>query len=111
MTEMKYVRDVKRLLEPIFESILRPTELRSLTFWLERVADGANGRELPAGTAIKTNDAWARWQILGEEGGSGSLRPDDGVDALVRFVQSELQDFIAESSFGWGELRGPRDLP
>lgn len=32
MTELKYVRDVKRLLEPIFESMLRPTELRSLTF-------------------------------------------------------------------------------
>ena len=106
-----YVREMKRLLEPIFQSMLRPTELRSLTSWLERGIDGANGRELPSDTAIKTNDAWVRWQILGEEGGSGSLRLDDGEVALVRFVQSELQDFIAESSFGWGELRGPRDLP
>jgi hypothetical protein len=110
MTEVMYVRDVKRLLGPIFESMLRPPELRSLTFWLERVADGANGQELPSDTAIKTNDAWVRWQILGEEGGSGSLHLDDGEVALVRFVHSELQDFIAESNFGWGELRGPRDL-
>lgn len=111
MTELTYVRDVKRLLEPIFESMLRPTELRSLTFWLERIADGANARELSAETIIRTNDTWVRWQILGEEGGSGSLRLDDGADALVRCVQSELQDFIAESRFGWGELRDPRDLP
>jgi hypothetical protein len=111
MTELKYVQDVKRLLEPIFESMLSPTELRSLTFRLERVADGANGKELPADTAVKTNETWIRWQILGEEGGSGSLSLDGGVDELVRFVQGELQDFIAESHFGWGELRGPRDLP
>ncbi|MHA7180319.1 hypothetical protein ACX80J_09405 [Arthrobacter sp. MDB2-24] len=111
MAELKYVRDVKRLLEPIFESMLSPTELGSLTFRLERVADGANGRDLPADTVIKTNDTCVRWQVLGEEGGSGSLRLDDGVDALVRFVQSELQDFIAESHFGWGELRIPQNLP
>jgi hypothetical protein len=111
MNELKYVRDVKRLVEPIFESILSPTELESLTFRLEWVADGANGRELPADTVIKTNDTWVRWQVLGEEGGSGSLRLDDGVDCLVRSVQSEIQDFIAESCFGWGELRVPRDLP
>ncbi|MEC5200389.1 hypothetical protein RCH21_002635 [Arthrobacter sp. PL16] len=111
MIELKHVRDVKRLLEPIFESMLSPRELQSLTFSLERVADRANGRELPADTVIKTNDTWVRGQILGEEGGSGSLRLDGGVDALVRSVQSELQDLIAESHFGWGELRNPRDLP
>lgn len=102
-----HVRDVKRLLEPMFESMLSPRELRSFTFRLERVADGV---ELPDDTNIKTNDAWVRWQTLGEEGGSGSLPLDDGADALVRFVQSDLQDFIAESHFGWGELRGPRNL-
>jgi hypothetical protein len=49
--------------------------------------------------------------VLGEEGGSGSLPLDDGVDVLVRFVQGDLQDFIAESHFGWGEFRLPRNLP
>lgn len=111
MTELKYVRDIKRLLEPMFESMLSPTERRSLTFWVEKVVASTNGRELSAGTVIKTNDAWVRWQVLGEEGGSGSLPLDDGVGTLVRFVQSNLQDFIAESQFGWGELRGPRNLP
>ncbi len=105
------VRELERLLEPVFESILSDTELRSLTVRVVRVADGADGRALPADAAIATNQAWIRWQVLGEDGGSGSLRLDDGVDALVRFMQSELQDFIAESHFGWGELRGPRDLP
>ncbi|WP_422391045.1 hypothetical protein [Arthrobacter sp. N1] len=111
MAELKYARDVKRLLEPIFESMLNVAELESLTFRLQRVADGANGRGLPADTIIRTNDTWARWQVLGEEGGSGSLRLNDGVDALIRFMQGELQDFIAESHFGWGELRVPRNLP
>ncbi|AUZ86724.1 hypothetical protein CVO76_03015 [Arthrobacter agilis] len=111
MTDVKYVRDVKRLLEPIFESLLSAAELESSTFRLERVTDGGNGGELPGDTIITTNDTWVRWQVLGEEGGSGSLRPDDGEDALIRFVQSELQDFIAESRFGWGQLRVPRDLP
>jgi hypothetical protein len=111
MTGPMYVREVRRLLEPMFESMLSPGELRSLTFRLERVADGANGTELPADTIIETNDAWVRWQVLGEEGGSGSLPLDDGVDVLVRFVQGDLQDFIAESHFGWGEFRLPRNLP
>lgn len=111
MTERVYVRDVKLLLEPILESMLNPLKLRSMTFRLERVADSGYGRELPADIIIKTNDAWVRWQVLGEEGGSGSLRLEDGVDALVRFVQSDFQDFITESHFGWGELRGPLNLP
>ena len=105
------VRDLERLLEPVFESMLSDAELRSLTVRVVRVADGADGRALHADAVIATNDAWVRWKVLGEDGGSGSLRLDDGVDALVRFVQGELQDFIAESRFGWGELRGPRDLP
>ena len=109
MAERMYVRDVKRLLEPMFESMLNPAELRSLTFRLERVADRGRGSELPADSIIETHDAWVRWQVLGEEGGSGSLRLEDGVDALVRSVQSD-QDFIAESHFGWGELRGPLNL-
>jgi hypothetical protein len=106
-----YVRDMKGLLEPIFQSMLSPGELRSFTFRLEWVADGINVIELPADTIIETNDAWVRWQVLGEEGGSGSLPLDDGVDVLVRFMQGDLQDFIAESHFGWGEFGGPRNLP
>ncbi|MPY12235.1 hypothetical protein [Arthrobacter bussei] len=107
MAERVYVRNVKRLLEPMFEFMLNPTELQSLTFRLEKVADRGRGSELPADAIIETHDAWVKWQVLGEEGGSGSLRLDDGVDALVRSVQSDFQDFIAESHFGWGELRGP----
>lgn len=107
MVESMRVRDVKRLLDPMFESMLNPGELQSFTFRLDRVADGV---ELSDDTTIKTNDAWVRWKILGEKGGSGSLPLDDGAGVLIRFVQSELQDFIAESRFGWGELRGPCNL-
>ncbi|WP_394250296.1 hypothetical protein [Arthrobacter pityocampae] len=107
MPEGMHARDVKRFLEPMFESMLTDRELQSFTFRLERLS----GRELPAHAVIATNEALVRWRVLGEDGGSGSLPLDDGVDALVRFVQNDLQDFIAESHFGWGERRGPRDLP
>lgn len=56
-------------------------------------------------------DAHVTWRIMDEEGGSGGLHVDEGTDRLVRFVQSDLQDFVSESRFGWGQLRGPRDLP
>jgi hypothetical protein len=51
-----------------------------------------------------------RWQVLGERGWSRGLDVDEDPVTLVRGVQSDLQDFIAESDFGWGQLRGPRDL-
>jgi hypothetical protein len=36
---------------------------------------------------------------------------DEGPDALVHFVRSDLQDFIAESLFGWGQHRRPTSDP
>jgi hypothetical protein len=108
MTKRMYVRDLTRLLETVFESMLNDAELRSLTFRVVRVSDAADGRMLSSDASIVTHEAWVRWQVLGEDGGTGSLPLDDGPDTLVQFVQGDLQDFIAESRFGWGELRRPR---
>ncbi|WIB36388.1 hypothetical protein DEJ15_04325 [Curtobacterium sp. MCJR17_043] len=41
----------------------------------------------------------------------GGLWLDDGPEMMARLVQSALQEFIAESRFGWGQFRGPHDLP
>lgn len=105
------IREVKQLLEPMFESMLTSEELRSLTFRMVKVVDGMHGRGLPDSDVIELSRVWVRWQIAGEDGGSGNLILEGGADSLVRFVQSDLQDFIAESSFGWGELRGPLNPP
>lgn len=103
-----YVRDVKLLIKPVFESMLSEAELRTLTWRVERIVDYPAGADLPGDALVRSNEAWVRWEVRGESGGTGSLRLEEGPDALVRFVQSEFQDFIAESRFGWGELRAFR---
>lgn len=106
-----YVRDIKCLLVPVFESMLSDGELETLTLRIVLVSGGPEGEALPDDVAVATNEAWARWQICGEKGGSGSLAVHDGLDSVVGAVQSDLQDFIAESRFGWGELRGQSERP
>jgi hypothetical protein len=111
MREMTQVWELKRLLQPMFESMLTSEELRSLAFRVVRVVDGINGREFPDSDVIELGRVWVRWQIVGEDGGSGSLILENGLDSFVRSVQSDLQDFIAESGFGWGDLRGSLTPP
>lgn len=104
------VSEVTALLLPMFREMLNSDELRTLR--LEIVAvDDWQGAALEDDDLIEHNSAIARWRIMKERGWSGGLRVDAGPVDLVRSVQSDLQDFIAESRFGWGELRGPRDLP
>lgn len=111
MAGLMYVRDMKLLLKPVFEAVLTETELQTLVWRIEKVADYPNGIEIPDGALIASNEAWIRWEVLSETGGSGSLPLDNGTSTLTRFVQSDLQDFIAESHFGWGEFREPLDQP
>lgn len=103
------VGEVKRLISPAFDSMLTRSERRSLKFRIERI--GELNRGLDDDDVIEDNATCVGWRIMGEKGWSGSLSLADGPDDLVAFVQSDLQDFIAESRFAWGELRLPRDLP
>ncbi len=104
------VSEVRALLTPMFRSMLSPGELATL-----RVQIVPMGVENPVvledDDLVESNSAIVRWRIEGERGSSGGLWLEDGPDALVRHVQSDLQDFIAESGFGWGEFRGPLGLP
>ncbi len=102
------VSELRILLEPMFASMLTLRELRTLEFDIELF--DASGDPLPPEAPV-TIDARVTWRIMDEGGGSGGLPVDEGADRLVRFVQSDLQDFVSESGFGWGQLRGPRDLP
>jgi hypothetical protein len=108
--EVMEVRAVLALLEPVFREMLRADELRSTRFHLAPI-DDPWGHALQPDDLVETNSAVVWWRIAGERGASGGLRLDDGPEMTARSVQSDLQDFIAESRFGWGEFRGPRDLP
>jgi hypothetical protein len=103
------VAEVVLLLTPMFHEMLHDDELASLRFGVVPLGepDEAHLRE---DDPVRTNEAVVRWQVLGERGWSRGLDVDEDPVTLVRGVQSDLQDFIAESDFGWGQLRGPRDL-
>ncbi|MCP1503926.1 hypothetical protein J2Y89_002670 [Curtobacterium herbarum] len=110
MPEVMRVSEVVALLMPMFREMLHDDELASLR--LEVVPrDHPDEPPLEPDDLVESNCAAMRWWILGERGWSGSFDVREGPVAMVRAVQSDLQDFIAESGFGWGELRGPTDLP
>ena len=98
------------LLEPVFAEMLSPRERKGMQVWVEHVDNSAPVMPLDPDARVDERLTWVRWWICDEDGGSGSLRTDEGPAGMVRGVQSDLQDFIAESEFAWGELRGPRDL-
>jgi hypothetical protein len=106
MTDAMTVGEIRALLAPVFAVMLEPAEFASLEW--DVVAWGTES-VLPDAVIPEGIAARVEWRILGETGRTGSLRTEDP-RTLVRFVQSDLQDFIAESAFGWGQLRGPADL-
>jgi hypothetical protein len=108
--EILEVSEVIALLRPMFQVMLTTPELATLTLEIVPI-DDVTGSALDGDDLVEQNGAVVRWRIMRERGWSGGLWVEDGLDALVRNVQSDLQDFIAESRFGWGQLRGPHDLP
>lgn len=111
MDEVLRVGEILRVVEEVFAEMLHPDELASSSFVVTRVDDWPRSTPLTPDDLVGTGDAWVRWRVCGEEGGSSSINVEEGRSQLVRRVQSSLQDFIAESRFGWGQLRGPKDLP
>jgi hypothetical protein len=106
MSILLSVADLMRLLDPMFDSMLTPRERKTLTVRVERIADG---QELFDSDIVESGSAWLRWAVFGEDGGSGSLQLAGGTPEMVLSVQSDLQDFLAETTFAWGELREPKD--
>lgn len=104
------VRAVVALLEPVFREMLRPDELRATRYHLTS-SDDPRGHALQPDDLVETNSAVVWWRICGERGTSGGTWLDDGPEEMTRHVQGALQDFIAESRFGWGAFRGPLGLP
>ncbi|KQO60002.1 hypothetical protein [Curtobacterium sp. Leaf261] len=111
MDEVLRVGEILRVVEAVFAEMLHPDELASSSFVVTRVDDWRRTTSLARDDLVESGEAWVRWRVCGEDGGSSSINVEEGRSQLVRRVQSDLQDFIAESRFGWGQLRGPRDLP
>ncbi|MGN7222340.1 hypothetical protein ACTHQN_05720 [Curtobacterium flaccumfaciens] len=107
MSTLLSVADLMRLLDPMFDSMLTPRERKTLTVRVEQIADG---HELFDSDIIESGSTWLRWAVFGEDGGSGSLQLAQGTREMVLSVQSDLQDFLAETTFASGELREPKDL-
>lgn len=56
-------------------------------------------------STIVSEDLLLRVVVFDEEMGFWLYPPEDASGFTAR-LRSELQDFVAESGFGWGELRG-----
>lgn len=111
MQRPETVKDVLRLLEPMFVSMLDAKELSSLEYEVVSADDAFTGSALDPLVPLSSHEVVVRWRVLGEQGWSGGLRTYESPAVMVRFVQSDLQDWISESEFGWGQLRGPMNLP
>lgn len=111
MERPETVKDVLLLLEPMFASMLNAKEFSSLAYEIVSVDNSFTGAALDPQVLLSSQEAVVRWRVLGSQGWSGGLRISESPDVMVRFVQSDLQDWISESEFAWGQLRGPLDLP
>jgi hypothetical protein len=102
--------ELREALSPVFEEMLSERELASLRLSVMRLFIDGTERPLNGGESLDDGDVRIHWEILGERGSARGLQR--GVDPadFALAVRSDLQDFIAESSFGWGQLRGPRSL-
>ncbi len=92
------------VIRPAVLAMLHPHEAVTLQLFLIEAGD-SSWTPLQDDDVVIDTSAMARWEILGEDGGSSSLWIEGGAEQLVADVQSDLQDFIAESGFAWGELR------
>lgn len=87
--------DVLRDVVPVVLALTRPGEVESVSVHFEEQPRG--GALLLEITLVGEQFRWFAW-TPGQRSESSRERQDR--------LASELQDFIAESRFGWGELRG-----
>jgi len=98
--------DLLALVQPVFVQLLTDAELTSLGLEVVRLYE-PDGAAFLRSDPIDGEGAVVRWLILGEQGWSSELDPRASAGALKRALLGDLQDFIAESGFGWGQLRLP----
>ena len=102
MTVVMSVADLLTALRPVAAGMLRSDELRRARFWV--CPHGAWEDQRPDDDVVDGRMTVA-WKICGNRGGTGTLHLHDDERALLHAVAEDLQDFIAESTFAWGDLR------
>ncbi|SMH42898.1 hypothetical protein SAMN06295885_2091 [Rathayibacter oskolensis] len=100
--------ELRRVLDPVFEAMLDERELASLRLHVTRLFLDGTERPLRPDEQLEDGDVRVHWEVLSEKGASRALQSGADLSDFALAAQSDLQDFIAESSFGWGQLRGPR---
>ncbi|RKR75684.1 hypothetical protein [Frondihabitans australicus] len=98
-----YVNDViPRVYMPVMSELLTEQELSTLELSIRAAPDGA---ALPGDFVIGTDEEWLVVTVHGEQFNAW-LAADMTDDENRQRFSSDLQDWIAETSFGWGQLRG-----
>lgn len=95
-------RSVPTAVLPALATLLTPDERESVRI---RVTDW-EGTEVGGATPIGENDLILEITVLGEEFRMHLFEPEFA-RTWERQFYNDFQDFISESAFGWGQLRGP----
>ncbi len=97
---MMIVEDVRRAARPALEAILTPDELECTHL------DVVTTKDEPVDPSAILKDNLLLRVIVHDEYMRVWIQPtEEAIDFTTR-LRSDLQDFVAESEFGWGELRG-----
>lgn len=100
------IEELRLALFPVFEEMLREDDCSSLRLHFVRLAEWPDGSPLRPSDRLEDGSVIAQWALLDETGSSRELQSGVAVSSLALAVRSNFQDFIAESAFGWGQLRG-----
>lgn len=96
------VGEVLAAFRPVAEQMLRPDEFRGAEFWV--YTDGLERLRRVVETDVADASMVLAWSIAGDDGDSW-LWLQEGEQEMLLKIADDLQDFIAESAFAWGELR------
>lgn len=94
------VEDILLAAQPALEEILTPKELERTRVDVVTTKD-----EPVMSSAIISEDLLLR-VVVCDESMRVWLYPPEDANGFTARLRSDLQDFVAESGFGWGELRG-----
>ena len=97
---MIIVEEISLAARPALEAILTPNELERTHL------DVVTTRDEPVKSSTSISEDLLLRVIVCDEEMRFWLYPPEGAYGFTARLRSELQDFVAESGFGWGELRG-----
>lgn len=108
MTVVITVADLLAAFRPVAEQMLRPEEFRGAEFWT--YTDRTERLRRVVETEVVDEGMVIGWSVAGDEGDSWLWLREGEQEMLVK-IADDFQDFIAESSFAWGELRPIPPIP